>query len=449
MTAPTTDLTLTGLLRAEPYAGYTYGYPHKTAYRRLDPPTTLARAWAGEDLSRVFGYLHLPFCEMRCGFCNLFTTANPRDDLVTGYLRALRREADTVREQLGEVRAARLAVGGGTPTYLPADQLERVLTLLRQVCGVDSSHRVPLSVETSPATATPDRLAVLQQAGTTRISIGVQSFDLAEVHRVGRPQHPGEAEQALDAIRAHTTAALNLDLIYGLEGQDVTSWTASLRRALTWQPEEVFCYPLYVRPLTGIGRHPRAWDDQRLTLYRTARDVLAAAGYRQTSMRRFVLDQHPGGEATDAWEEPEYSCQSDGMLGLGCGARSYTRGLHWSREYAVGRTGVKAILEAYRATTDFTAVTHGIRLTPDEQQRRFVVQSVLSTGLPHQVFRDRFGLSAVDALPQVRRLVDEGLAVDDGATLTLTADGVELSDAIGPWLYSPAVRALSAGAPLR
>ena len=443
MTASTT--TLTGALRAAPYAGYTYGYPHKTTYRPLDPPTTLRDAWAGERTDQLFGYLHLPFCEMRCGFCNLFTTANPHDDLVDAYLRALRREAAAVTGHLGRVRAARLAVGGGTPTYLTAAQLDDALTLLALTCRV-TPGQVPLSVETSPATATPDRLAVLEQAGTTRISIGVQSFDLAEVHRVGRPHRPGHTEQALDAIRRHSTAALNIDLIYGLEGQDVTSWTASLRQALHWEPEEVFCYPLYVRPLTGIGRHPRAWDDQRLTLYRTARDLLTGAGYRQTSMRRFVRDtpQRP-----DGWSEPEYSCQDDGMLGLGCGARSYTRGLHWSREYAVGRSGVRAILDAYTRTDDFTVVGHGIRLPVAEQQRRFVLQSVLSTGLVHDSFRARFGSQVLDVLPQLRGLLDEELATDDGDVLALTAAGLELSDAIGPWLYSQQVRALTADHRLR
>ncbi|MDO5683079.1 MAG: hypothetical protein Q4G46_09675, partial [Propionibacteriaceae bacterium] len=67
---------------ANPYVGYTYGYPHKTAYRPLDPPVDLASLWAAENRTHLFGYLHLPFCEMRCGFCNLFTTANPRDDVV-------------------------------------------------------------------------------------------------------------------------------------------------------------------------------------------------------------------------------------------------------------------------------------------------------------------------------------------------------------------------------
>lgn len=429
---------LTEQLRAEPYAGYTYGYPHKTAYGPLRPATNLAEAWADESLAAVFGYLHLPFCEMRCGFCNLFTTANPADDLVDAYLRALRREVQTIRCELPPIRAARLALGGGTPTYLEPRQLDEVFALMADAFGVTPAA-VPTSVETSPATASADRLAALAQAGVSRISIGVQSFDLAEVHSAGRPAKSGQVTAALDAIRAHAPdSALNIDLMYGLEGQSVQTWLSSLHQAMHWAPDEVFCYPLYVRHLTGLGRHPRQWSDQRLELYRQGRDFLLANGYQQTSMRRFVRT------ATQSWSEPEYYCQSDAMVGLGCGARSYTRELHYSREYAVGRSGVRNLIESYATTTDFTLVEHGIRLSLQEQQRRYVLQSVLhADGLDETAFHERFQVAPQVALPQLADLVESGLAYRHDATVQLTPDGLELSDAIGPWLYSDDIRRAS------
>ena len=89
------------------YAGYTYAYPHKTAYRPL-PPRPLKEVWAEEDRSRLFLYVHVPFCEMRCGFCNLFTLAHPPRSLVVAYLDALARQAETVAAALGPFRAVRL-----------------------------------------------------------------------------------------------------------------------------------------------------------------------------------------------------------------------------------------------------------------------------------------------------------------------------------------------------
>src|SRR5437868_7114252 len=153
-----------------PYVAYAYSYPHKTAYRPLRPRRKLREVWSGEDKSALFLYLHVPFCEMRCGFCNLFTTANPQLELIDRYMVALRRQARRVREAIGAARYARMAIGGGTPTFLSAAQLGELLAIAGDLGGI------PISVETSPRTAEEEKLAVLREHGTTRVSIGVQSF---------------------------------------------------------------------------------------------------------------------------------------------------------------------------------------------------------------------------------------------------------------------------------
>lgn len=110
---------------------------------------------------------------MRCGFCNLFTVANAPVSLERAYLDALTRQMEVVQDALGNATFSRLAIGGGTPTYLEARELEQVFDLLDTHFGVAG---LPTSVETSPATATPERLRVLAERGVSRISIGVQSF---------------------------------------------------------------------------------------------------------------------------------------------------------------------------------------------------------------------------------------------------------------------------------
>ena len=121
------------MLDGSPYQGYLYAYPHKTAYRPLRPRPSLREVWSGEQREALFLYLHVPFCEMRCGFCNLFTRALPPREQVAAYLRQLRHEAAAVAEALGEARFALGAVGGGTPTYLAAEQLRRVFDRLMAV----------------------------------------------------------------------------------------------------------------------------------------------------------------------------------------------------------------------------------------------------------------------------------------------------------------------------
>jgi oxygen-independent coproporphyrinogen-3 oxidase len=422
---------------AEPaYAGYAYAYPHKTAYRPLQPPVALREVWADERREALFLYLHVPFCEMRCGFCNLFTLTRPKDNLADTYLAALQRQAVRVRAALDDCRFARVAVGGGTPTFLDAGQLERLFDVAEHTLGADLAA-VPVAVETSPATAEPDKLALLRDRGVKRVSIGVQSFLEAEVAAAGRPQKTADVETALERLRAAGFATLNIDLIYGLPRQTVASWLTSVRAALRWRPEELYLYPLYVRPLTGLGGSRHQGEDLRLSCYREARALLADTGYVQVSMRLFRARHAP---VTDG---PVYCCQEDGMVGVGCGARSYTRALHYATEYAVRAPGIRAILADYVARPDetFDQADYGFHLGPEEQRRRYTIQSLLwGEGLTLAAYRARFASEVLDDLPELGELEPLGLAVCDRERLRLTAAGLERSDTLGPWLYSEPVR---------
>lgn len=420
-----------------PYQSYVYAYPHKTAYRPLRPEPLLRDVWAGEDLDTLFLYLHVPFCEMRCGFCNLFTRTGATEDLTGAYLDALDRQATAVLDALGDGASfATSAFGGGTPTYLTASELERLCDIAGRFPGFGA---VPLGVETSPATATTDRLTVLAERGTTRISIGVQSFLDEEARAAVRPQKRAEVEAALDRIRAVGFPTLNIDLIYGIDGQTPATWMHSLNAALAWRPEEIYLYPLYVRPLTGLARREHDWDDQRLTLYRIGRDHLLSEGYEQVSMRMFRL---PGVTANGT----EYCCQTDGMVGLGCGARSYTSHLHYSFEYAVGASPVRAIIDAYVRENDFTTARVGFRIDDEERRRRHLLQSLLqASGVERGAYRARFGTDPFDDFrADLTAFADRGWLETTDDALRLTPEGLAYSDAIGPALFSSRVRDLMA-----
>ncbi|MFJ5815693.1 STM4012 family radical SAM protein [Streptomyces sp. NPDC093108] len=453
------SLTTTAAPAVRPYQSYVYAYPHKTAYRPLADRPGLRELWAAERKDALSLYLHIPFCEVRCGFCNLFTRIGAPDELTTRYLDALDRQATAVREALGDdgpVRFAAAAFGGGTPTFLTAAELERLCDIAEKRMGADL-RSVPLSVETSPSTATADRLAVLAERGTTRISIGVQSFVEAEARAAVRPQRRADVEAALDRIRDARIPVLNIDLIYGIDGQTEDSWRASLDAALGWRPEELYLYPLYVRPLTGLGRldaeagaaADATWDEQRLRLYRAGRDHLLAHGYEQVSMRMFRRADAPRTDGPD-----DYACQTDGMIGLGCGARSYTSRLHYSFDYAVEMRQVRAIIDDYAATEDFSRAQVGRYVDGDEARRRHLLQSVLQAeGLRLADYRERFGTSPADDFPgELARFEERGwLDAPAGASglLRLSPEGLAHSDALGPELFSLGVRAAMAAYELK
>jgi oxygen-independent coproporphyrinogen III oxidase len=429
--------SVAALLEGSPYVGYGYAYPHKTAYRSLAKPLLLREVWAHEDRSALFLYVHVPFCAVRCGFCNLFTQKHPPAELPARWLETLTAQIDAVAEAVPDARFARWAIGGGTPTLLEPTQLEQVFAELERRWPLDFAA-TPGSVETSPETCTDDRLAVLEARGTSRLSIGIQSFLADELRALGRPQAVSLGEQALDRIRARRFATLNIDLIYGIAGQTPASFVSAIDRALAWAPEQLYLYPLYQRPLTGLGRREQSWDDQRLACLRAGRDHLRAAGYAQVSMRMFRRGPDQTG--------PVYCCQADGMIGLGVGARSYTRTLHYSDDYAVGSAGIREIIGAWidRPRAQLGEARYGIELDGDEQRRRWLIQSLLQReGLSLPDYQARFSSDALADFAELGELLDHGLLERDGSRLVPTDFGLEWSDAIAPWLYSDSVRAAS------
>jgi oxygen-independent coproporphyrinogen-3 oxidase len=423
------------------FHAYAYAYPHKTAYRSL-APSPLRQVWAEEATASLALYLHVPFCEFRCGFCNLFTAHGASGDDGARYVAALERQAKVVRGALGAraVGVASAAIGGGTPTWLAPRELERVLDVLA-IFGVQRGA-IPVSVETSPATATPERLAILRDAGIARVSIGVQSFVPSTRRAIGRPERAEVAREALLRLLAAGFPRVNLDLVYGAEGQSTAAWEEDVALAIEHAPEEIYLYPLYLRPATGVGRRGASFGDLRPEMLRVAHQRLSAAGYRQRSMRDYVRGDAP------ALGSP-HRCEADAMIGLGPGARSYTTSLHYAHPYSPLAGEVRVAVAGFAEASDHehAHAHHGVRLDPGEQHRRYVIQMLLQAeGIDLAEHRARFGAELGVLLPELDQLRSLDLARDDGARLALTSEGLACSDAIGPWLYSPAVRAAIAGA---
>lgn len=415
------------------YQQYTYSYPHKHTYRVLDQPVSIKSAWAKEDLSNLFAYLHLPFCEMRCGFCNLFTIANPKGG-VSEYLDALQREAINYRTSLPQMQFEEYAIGGGTPTFLSAPELAKMLTIFNEDLGVDTQEKYG-SIEASPKSITAEKIGLIEANGIDRISMGVQSWIESETKLLGRPQLPKEVKQAIELIKNSAIREFNLDLIYGIFSQTKKSWLYSLAKTVNYEPTEIFLYPLYTRPLTGLSKMQKNTQDNRLDLYRIGRDFLLEKGYIQTSMRCFRKADAP-------IIHNHYKSTLDGMVGIGAGARSYTNNLHYSTNYAVTRKATKAIIHDYSIRADFSKINYGFYLNEEEQLRRFLVKSLIDGGQLHsRTFEQLFG-KKVDSLPIIQALIAKKWLMEKGDYWSLTESGMEMEDMIGPMLYSEKVKQL-------
>ncbi len=423
--------------------GYVYGYPHKKAYRPLREPRALEEVWSVESRDGLFCYVHIPFCTQRCSFCNLFTFVPAAQSPAGVYLDALAREMESYARVLPPARFTRLYIGGGTPTYLDAGELWRLATLLRDVLGVEPA-RTHGCIEASPETLDEEKVALLRDLGFQRLSLGIQSLVPEELRQVNRRFDFGHNTRAIELVGRAGFPHFNVDLIYGLPGQTPASWRYSLETVIDSPATSLFLYPLYVRPLTGLDRRadtlPCPTPRQMGALYDLAVERLAAAGFRQWTMRQFR--RAADSSASDALE---YRCQRDGMVGLGAGARSYTRSLHYSTPWKMVARNIRGVVETYcqAMAAGRTEVSHGFVLDDDERRRRFVIQSLLYDGLRWRDFTDAFGVDARGLFaPQWQALAEEGCihAEDDG--VRLSPRGVRHADVVGQLFFSERVRQL-------
>lgn len=427
-----------------PYVQYMYSYPHKTAYRPLSGVylqqyVHLLRG-GGHGL-----YLHIPFCQAKCGYCNLFSVTGQDTEAVERYFAAVKRQCVQYEELLRGVQAAfqELVIGGGTPLYLTNLQLEQMFEMLKEHFRYDT--RPGIVIETAPNQTDADKLRILEQAGVTRVSMGIQSFQDSELAALGRQHRAKRAREALHLLKSAEFSCVNVDFIYGIPGQTVGSLLASLKEALTFDPDEIFLYPLYVRHGAGLEQQGLVPDGEQAFLqYQHASEFLKSQGYRQDSMRRFVRQ---------AGEREYRACGFGTSLALGCGGRSYLGRLHFCSPYAVTREECLLRLAEYEQTADFTQITHGILLSEEEWKRRYVIRHVLiRPGLFPDEYQEVFGSHVLEDFPiledwmeqgylEIRKLDSVPHQPKAPLCFTLTEAGLGLSDYLGPQLISPQIQA--------
>lgn len=415
-----------------PYVQYMYSYPHKTAYRPLKG--VYLKDYASVLAGKGHGlYLHIPFCQSKCGYCNLFSVTGLGQEAADRYLTAVERQSSQYQEILTSVGTefSELVIGGGTPLYLTEQQLERMFHIV--TCYFRFSENRSLVVETAPNQTTREKLELLKQAGVSRISMGIQSFSDKELSVLGRQHNAEKARQAFALIKTYDFPCVNVDFIYGIPGQTAASLLESLKEALQFEPEEIFLYPLYVKHGARMEREGVVLEPETaFAQYQAASSFLRGNGYRQDSMRRFVRQT-----TARAFSE----CGFGTSIGLGCGGRSYLGKLHFCSPYAITRSDCLARLKDYENTADFMEITHGIILSEEEIKRRYVIRHLLiRPGLELERYQELFGEDVLDAFSLLRAWIEQGYAVlEENGFLSLTEAGLGVSDYLGPQLISPAV----------
>jgi oxygen-independent coproporphyrinogen-3 oxidase len=270
-------------------------------------------------------YVHVPFCLTRCGYCD-FNAYAGLDHLASRYVGALLAEARLAAPAWGDEDVVSVFLGGGTPTTLDLADLKALLAHLRQTFEI--AHDAEVTIEANPDTVETAKLAGLLGSGYTRLSMGAQSFDRAVLAALERIHDPASVRRATSAAREAGFANVNLDLIYGADGETLGSWERTLREAIELAPEHVSAYALTIEPSTPLGRKvsrgtvPVPDPDLQADMFELACGLLAGAGYRHYEVSNWAK---PGFECLHNlgyWERRPY-------LGLGAGAHSYRDDRRW------------------------------------------------------------------------------------------------------------------------
>lgn len=270
-------------------------------------------------------YVHVPFCLTRCGYCD-FNAYAGLDALKPRYLRALMREASLVSPDWSGVGVGSVFLGGGTPTTMEPADLRALLQHLRASFEVRPDAEV--TIEANPDTVDEARFLALRASGFGRVSIGAQSFDVGVLAALERVHSPNSVRSAFASARAAGYENVNLDLIYGANGEALASWQRTLRETIALGPEHVSAYALTIEPATPLGRKiaaglvPAPDPDLQADMFEAACVSLADAGYVHYEVSNWAKPGFECRHNLGYWERRPY-------VGLGAGAHSFRDETRW------------------------------------------------------------------------------------------------------------------------
>ncbi|HWL17890.1 MAG TPA: radical SAM family heme chaperone HemW [Opitutus sp.] len=373
-----------------------------------------AKAETGKPLGL---YVHVPFCASTCDFCAFYQT-KPTAQGVKSFLNGIASEADLVSWSRP---VTTVFWGGGTPGLLAPADLARLAAQVRARCGGTPAE---WTVEMAPASVTVERLQALRDAGVTRISMGVQSFQPVLLDALGRQHTREQVYRAYERVRAVDFPSVNLDLMFALPGQTEAEWREDVREAVRLAPDHLSTYCLTFEEDTALwvklsqGR-VKLDTEREARLYEATWTQLAGAGYAQYEVSNFARPGHRCVHNLNTWRMHEW-------IGLGPSAASQQDGMRGAN-IADLEQWLARVARGERVTED------RVVLTPAALAEDAVIFGLrMNDGVDLAPWR-----AAAPGAPWARveellaRLADAGLAVRAGTNVRLTDRGRLIADAVG------------------
>ncbi|HUO77535.1 MAG TPA: radical SAM family heme chaperone HemW [Thermodesulfovibrionales bacterium] len=366
-------------------------------------------------------YIHIPFCMKKCIYCDFLSV--PYDKAVAmDYINAVVKELEFRRESAGVLKTA--YIGGGTPTTIPTLPLIRLLRTIRDMVGITPDAE--LTIEANPGTVTGEMISALSESGINRLSMGIQSFNDNELKLLGRIHDFSEALKSIAAARHAGITNLSIDLIYGIPGQTLQSWTKTVSTAMKISPEHISAYELTpekntpLHELISTGKLEKPDEETILGMYSHAMDRFGEAGYSHYEISNFSKPGFQCRHNLNYWNRGQY-------LGIGAGAHSFIEDkrirntgdiLEYMALVSQGNLPEEEVLEISRVDAVKESIFLGLRK---------------KEGLDIREFREHLD---IDLMKISDRLIREGLLISDSTHLALTQKGIVISNTVITELFT-------------
>ena len=377
-------------------------------------------------------YLHIPFCVRKCAYCD-FLSAPAKETVWQAYTKQLTEEIQEF-ELAEDYIVTTVFVGGGTPSILPGEEIERIFEGLKKrfpywVSKETEGKEPEITIECNPGTLTQEKLLSYKRAGINRLSIGLQSANDQELKLLGRIHSYEEFLESYRLARKAGFTNINVDLMSALPGQTLESWCETLRKICELEPEHISAYSLIIEEgtpfyekyqedvcLRDAGKEPQLLpsEDTERAMYQKTEEILAEYGYHRYEISNYAKEGCECRHNTGYWKRTDY-------VGFGLGAASLQNPLRYHN------TNVLAdYLEGDFAKKELFV------LTKDNQIEETMFLGLrLCQGVSIAEFQETFHCRLTDVYaPQLKRLKEQGMIWEAEGRIALTELGRDVSNQV-------------------
>jgi oxygen-independent coproporphyrinogen-3 oxidase len=371
--------------------------------------------------NKISLYIHIPFCKKKCNYCDFVSYQN-QESLIDAYVESLLHEIEMVSEQIKKYKIKTIFIGGGTPSYLSAENISKIVNKCREILNLEELDE--FSIEVNPGTIDENKLTIYRRLGISRLSIGLQACQNKLLKTIGRIHTYQEFLESYQLARKAGFDNINIDLIFGLPGQTLVQWRETLEEVVGLRPEHLSCYSLKVEENTPFAKMLEQKqiilldEDVEREMYHEAIAFLKKNGYVHYEISNFSL---PGKECKHNlvyWKQERY-------LGLGAGAHSYINEQRFSN-----KTNLKEYMDS--VNSDALPRENFIEMNKNELISEYVILGLrLIGGVSRKEFRKKFGIEIDEIFEkQIAKMSKLRLLDSNDKRVKLTTKGLDIANQV-------------------